>query len=429
MPICRSSSSWPSRSTTRCRLANEAVVRIRSLKTQIADRIAKASDATIKAAGQSLTDKLTDVEGEIYQYRNRSSQDPLNYPIRLNNKLAALQGIVESGDYEADGPVVRGLQGAVGAARHAAARLDACQDRPGGVQQGTDRRRALGADPGAATSRSTVTSTTPSGSSARDEEIVGVLEAAAEQVGRTIRPFVHRERDRRRSPGRTRARRPRSRRACAGRTGRVPANVSMIAARTPWRYGRNVTSALRYVHRAASVPTSSRGKPSARPSSSLIALRRRESRSAHHARAARARRRPRPASVAGDGGRASLGCAGHECLPLGLAACVEARPRLLGDLDPRAGDRGYVDSTRSHSASPSISISPPPCSRAVAMDEVLQRLTRHQAVGPALAKRRREVPLEPQRDRQLPGIVTIAAADDPQHAQTRFTVAADPIST
>ena len=47
---------------------------------------------------QTLTDKLTDVEGEIYQYRNRSSQDPLNYPIRLNNKLAALQGIVESGD-------------------------------------------------------------------------------------------------------------------------------------------------------------------------------------------------------------------------------------------------------------------------------------------------------------------------------------------
>jgi len=39
------------------------------------------------------------VEGEIYQYRNRSGQDPLNFPIKLNNKLAALQGIVESGDY------------------------------------------------------------------------------------------------------------------------------------------------------------------------------------------------------------------------------------------------------------------------------------------------------------------------------------------
>ena len=45
-----------------------------------------------------MTDKLTSVEGEIYQYRNRSNQDPLNYPIRLNNKLAALQGVVECGD-------------------------------------------------------------------------------------------------------------------------------------------------------------------------------------------------------------------------------------------------------------------------------------------------------------------------------------------
>jgi photosystem II stability/assembly factor-like uncharacterized protein len=79
-------------------LANEAVIRIRDLKAQIADRVAKAGTDTIKAAGQGLSDKLTDVEGEIYQHRNRSSQDPLNYPIRLNNKLAALQGTVESGD-------------------------------------------------------------------------------------------------------------------------------------------------------------------------------------------------------------------------------------------------------------------------------------------------------------------------------------------
>jgi len=48
--------------------------------------------------GDSLTAKLTAVEGEIYQYRNQSSQDPLNYPIKLNNKLAALQGVVEAGD-------------------------------------------------------------------------------------------------------------------------------------------------------------------------------------------------------------------------------------------------------------------------------------------------------------------------------------------
>jgi hypothetical protein len=80
--------------------AHDAVVRIRGIKSQIAERMGKTSNAAIKKAGDAVTGRLTDVEGEIYQYRNRSSQDPLNYPIRLNNKLAALQGIVESGDYK-----------------------------------------------------------------------------------------------------------------------------------------------------------------------------------------------------------------------------------------------------------------------------------------------------------------------------------------
>ena len=79
--------------------ANGAVIRIRDLKQQIVDRTGKSSDQAIKTAGQSLIDKLTAVEGEIYQHRLRSGQDPLNFPIRLNNKLAALQGTVESGDY------------------------------------------------------------------------------------------------------------------------------------------------------------------------------------------------------------------------------------------------------------------------------------------------------------------------------------------
>ena len=79
-------------------VANEAVLRIRSLKEQIAARTGANAAPALKTAGSALTDKLSAVEGEIYQYRNRSSQDPLNYPIRLNNKLAALQGIVESGD-------------------------------------------------------------------------------------------------------------------------------------------------------------------------------------------------------------------------------------------------------------------------------------------------------------------------------------------
>jgi photosystem II stability/assembly factor-like uncharacterized protein len=80
--------------------ANEAVLRMRSVKDQIGARLTKTSDAKIKLTGNALIETLTAIEGEIYQYRNRSSQDPLNYPIRLNNKLAALQGLVEIGDYK-----------------------------------------------------------------------------------------------------------------------------------------------------------------------------------------------------------------------------------------------------------------------------------------------------------------------------------------
>jgi hypothetical protein len=34
------------------------------------------------------------IEEALYQTKNQSSQDPLNFPIRLNNKLAALGGVV-----------------------------------------------------------------------------------------------------------------------------------------------------------------------------------------------------------------------------------------------------------------------------------------------------------------------------------------------
>ena len=85
--------------TERVSQANGAVIRIRDLKQQITERLGKSQGDTLKSSGEALIARLTEVEGEIYQHRLRSGQDPLNYPIRLNNKLAALQGVVESGDY------------------------------------------------------------------------------------------------------------------------------------------------------------------------------------------------------------------------------------------------------------------------------------------------------------------------------------------
>ena len=52
----------------------------------------------INDAATALNKDLTSVEESLYQTKNRSSQDPLNFPIRLNNKLAALAGVVQSAD-------------------------------------------------------------------------------------------------------------------------------------------------------------------------------------------------------------------------------------------------------------------------------------------------------------------------------------------
>ncbi|MDQ3374699.1 MAG: hypothetical protein M3521_12535, partial [Acidobacteriota bacterium] len=43
--------------------------------------------------------KLTAVEEELIQTKIKSGQDALNYPIKLNNKLAALSSVVDSGDF------------------------------------------------------------------------------------------------------------------------------------------------------------------------------------------------------------------------------------------------------------------------------------------------------------------------------------------
>jgi photosystem II stability/assembly factor-like uncharacterized protein len=82
--------------------ANGAVVRIREIREQI-DQVGKrlegaAGAARIRGAADSLRRSLSAVEEEIYQVRNRSNQDPLNYPIRLNNRIAALMGVVGSSD-------------------------------------------------------------------------------------------------------------------------------------------------------------------------------------------------------------------------------------------------------------------------------------------------------------------------------------------
>ncbi|MGE0040861.1 MAG: WD40/YVTN/BNR-like repeat-containing protein [Vicinamibacterales bacterium] len=77
--------------------ANLAVIRIRRIKTAIADRI-KDAPQEVQAAGQELSSALSTVEEDLYQVRNQSNQDPLNFPIRTNNRLASLLRVVLAGE-------------------------------------------------------------------------------------------------------------------------------------------------------------------------------------------------------------------------------------------------------------------------------------------------------------------------------------------
>jgi photosystem II stability/assembly factor-like uncharacterized protein len=78
--------------------ANTAVIQIRDIKAQVADRLAQSSDAELALAAATLTTNVSAVEGEIYQVRNESGQDPLNFPIKINNRFASLLRAVTRGD-------------------------------------------------------------------------------------------------------------------------------------------------------------------------------------------------------------------------------------------------------------------------------------------------------------------------------------------
>jgi hypothetical protein len=85
--------------------ANNAVIQIRRIKQAVAERVGKSNDAELKSSADRLTRNLSAVEEDIYQVRNRSNQDPLNFPIKTNNRLASLLRVVETGDGKPTGNV------------------------------------------------------------------------------------------------------------------------------------------------------------------------------------------------------------------------------------------------------------------------------------------------------------------------------------
>lgn len=82
---------------------NQGIKKLRNLKKQINDLFAKIKghehSKEIMEAGEKIIQKLTAVEDELIQSKSKSGQDPLNYPIKLDNKIAALASYVSSADF------------------------------------------------------------------------------------------------------------------------------------------------------------------------------------------------------------------------------------------------------------------------------------------------------------------------------------------
>jgi len=83
---------------------HQAILDIRQAREQVRELEARLEELPedraeggeeVKAAGKKLDEDLTAIEEALYQTKNQSRQDPLNFPIRLNNKLSALANTVD----------------------------------------------------------------------------------------------------------------------------------------------------------------------------------------------------------------------------------------------------------------------------------------------------------------------------------------------
>lgn len=81
---------------------HEQIGKIRAAHAQLVDLEKRLGDGEDKKplvdAAKELDKKLTAIEEGLYQTKNRSDEDPLNFPIRLNDKLAGVAASASLGD-------------------------------------------------------------------------------------------------------------------------------------------------------------------------------------------------------------------------------------------------------------------------------------------------------------------------------------------
>jgi hypothetical protein len=83
-------------------LSHDLIKDVREIRTQVKDISSRAEKAgyseDVKKAAEELNKKLTALEEELIQTKNESSQDPINYQVKLDNQLAYVYSSASSQD-------------------------------------------------------------------------------------------------------------------------------------------------------------------------------------------------------------------------------------------------------------------------------------------------------------------------------------------
>ena len=83
--------------------AHQSIKKIRKTKLKLTEFLTTFSDnkdaKSIIEKANFLIDSLSKVENMLYQTKNESRQDPLNFPIKLTNKLGHIANLVTMNDF------------------------------------------------------------------------------------------------------------------------------------------------------------------------------------------------------------------------------------------------------------------------------------------------------------------------------------------
>lgn len=77
--------------------AHKTIIDIRSTRDRINSLLSKVDDEELQELISEIDSISSEVEQNLYQTKNRSRQDPLNFPIKLTNKLAHLNSLTQMG--------------------------------------------------------------------------------------------------------------------------------------------------------------------------------------------------------------------------------------------------------------------------------------------------------------------------------------------